>query len=384
MNQLAAPIVMLDLKAQYCQLKDELDEAIARVVATQHFINGPDVAAFEAELARYCQARHAVGVSSGTDALLVGLLALGIGPGDEVITSPYTFFATVGAIVRLGARPVFVDIDPATYNLDAAGLAAKIGPRTRAIIPVHLFGQCADMEPILAVAQRAGLAVVEDAAQAIGAEYRGRRAGTLGTLGCFSFFPSKNLGGFGDGGAVVTNDGALAERIRLLRGHGASPKYFHRMVGGNFRLDTLQAAILRVKLRHLDAWIEARQARAERYRSAFARTGLVGTHLSMPQAVPGRHVYNQFVIRVRDRAAVREALKQHQIDSEIYYPLPLHLQECFAELGYRLGDFPASEEAAGNSLALPIYPELPFAQQTRVVGAIAAYFAQHSQHSKAA
>jgi len=369
---LAVPI--LDLKAQYVQIKAEVDAAIQRVVASQHFINGPEVAGLEEDLARYCRAGHCIGVSSGSDALLVALMALEVGPGDEVITTPYTFFATAGAIVRLGARPVFVDIDAATYNIDPAGIEAKVTPRSRAILPVHLFGQCAEMEPILAVARRRGLAVVEDAAQAIGAASRGRSAGTMGTVGCFSFFPSKNLGAFGDGGAVVTNDAGLADRIRCLRNHGANPKYYHKLLGGNFRLDTIQAAVLQVKLRHLDGWTVRRQQNAAFYDAAFARVGLRGDLVGTPAVTQSRHIFNQYVVRLADRDAVKDYLKQQQITTEVYYPVPMHLQECFAGLGYRPGDFPESEKAALTSLALPVYPEVTTAQKQRVVETIAAYY----------
>ncbi|HEV3261791.1 MAG TPA: DegT/DnrJ/EryC1/StrS family aminotransferase [Gemmataceae bacterium] len=369
---LAVPI--LDLKTQYAQIKTEVDAAMQRVLASQHFINGPEVAGLEDDVARYCRAGHCIGVSSGSDALLVALMALDVGPGDEVITTPYTFFATAGAVARLGARPVFVDIDPPTYNIDAAAIEAKVTPRTRAIMPVHLFGQCAEMEPILAVARRHGLAVIEDAAQAIGAEYKGRSAGTMGTVGCFSFFPSKNLGAFGDGGAVVTNDAALADKIRCLRNHGANPKYYHKVLGGNFRLDTLQAAVLQVKLRHLDGWTARRQQNAAFYDAAFARVGLRGRLVSTPAVTQSRHIFNQYVVRLADRDAVRDCLKQQQITTEVYYPVPLHLQECFAGLGHRAGQFPESEKAALNTLALPVYPEVTAAQKQRVVEAIASCY----------
>jgi dTDP-4-amino-4,6-dideoxygalactose transaminase len=374
MDHALLPVPILDLKAQYAQIKAEVDAAIQRVIASQHFINGPDVAELEDEVARYCHAGHCVGVSSGSDALLMALMALGVGPGDEVITTPYTFFATAGAIVRLGAHPVFVDIDPASYNIDPAGIAAKVTPRTRVIMPVHLFGQCAEMDPILAVAQRHGLAVIEDAAQVIGAEYQGRAAGTMGTIGCFSFFPSKNLGAFGDGGAVITNDAALADKLRCLRNHGANPKYYHKLLGGNFRLDTLQAAVLLVKLRYLDAWTARRQQNAAFYDAAFGRSGLRGALVETPAVLQSRHIFNQYVVRVAERDAVRDYLKQQQIVTEVYYPVPMHMQECFADLGYRAGDFPESEKAARSTLALPIYPELTAAQKQRVVSAIAANY----------
>ncbi len=374
-----APIPMLDLKAQYAQVKDEVEAALARVIASQHFINGPDVEAMEVEVANYCQARHCIGVSSGSDALLVALMALEVGQGDEVITTPYTFFATAGAIARLGAKPVFVDIDPATFNIDPKGIAAVVSPRTRAIIPVHLFGQCADMDPILAVANKHGLPIIEDAAQAIGAEYKGRRAGSIGTVGCFSFFPSKNLGALGDGGACTTNDPALAEKIKLLRGHGSNPKYYHKIVGGNFRLDTIHAAALRVKLRYLDGWTLGRQQGAAFYSELFARLGLDGRVAVTPRVVQSRHIFNQYVVRFNDREGVREHLKTHKIGTEVYYPQPMHLQECFAYLGHQPGEFPESERAAVTSLALPMFPELTNAQRERVVRTVAGFYQARGQ-----
>jgi dTDP-4-amino-4,6-dideoxygalactose transaminase len=375
MDTTTLPVPMLDLKAQYLQVKPEIDAAIEQVIASQHFINGPEVASLEKEVARYCQVRDCIGVSSGSDALLVALMALDFKPGDEVITTPYTFFATAGAIVRLGGRPVFVDIDPATFNIDPELIEACVTKRTRAIMPVHLFGQCADMDPILDIARRHGLAVIEDAAQAIGAEYRGRRAGSMGTIGCFSFFPSKNLGAFGDGGAVVTNDSALAEKMRVLRNHGSKPKYYHKMVGGNFRLDTIQAAILKVKLKCLDGWTARRQQNAAFYDAAFTRAGLRGNCVQTPKAQPG-HIFNQYVVRLLDREAVKDHLKQLEIGTEVYYPLPMHMQECFADLGYQKGDFPESEKAALSSLALPIYPELTTAQKQSVVNGIVGFYQQ--------
>jgi len=367
------PIPMLDLKAQYAQVKAEVNAAALRVIESQHFINGPDVEALEQEVARYCQSKHCIGVSSGSDALLVALMALDVVPGDEVITTPYTFFATAGAIARLGARPVFVDIDPVTFNIDARAVVAAVTPRTRAIMPVHLFGQCADMDPILEVARKHSLAVIEDAAQAIGAEYKGRRAGGMGTVGCYSFFPSKNLGCFGDGGAVVTSDAALADKIRLLRGHGSNPKYYHKLVGGNFRLDTLHAAVLRVKLRRLDDWSALRQQAASHYTMLFAQSSLADV-AQTPRAVQSRHIYNQYVVRFDNRDGVRDHLKKHKIGCEVYYPLPMHLQECFACLGHRQGEFPESERAALTTLALPMFPELAAGQRERVVGSIAGFY----------
>jgi len=298
-----------------------------------------------------------------------------IGPGDEVVTTPYTFFATAGSIARLGARPVFVDIDPRTYNIDSGRVADAVTVRTRVIMPVHLFGRCARMGPILAIRERRGIGVIEDAAQAIGAEERGRRAGTMGDYGCFSFFPSKNLGAFGDGGVVTCMDAAKAERVRLLRGHGAKPKYYHAVVGGNFRLDALQAAVVRVKLRHLDAWTEGRVRNARRYHQLFAAKGIAGDPVVLPEIPEDRHIFNQYVIAVPRRDALQQFLKENGVGTEVYYPVPLHLQECFRDLGYRQGTFPASEEAAKTTLALPIFPELTEAEQAYVVDTIARFFA---------
>ncbi|PDW03609.1 DegT/DnrJ/EryC1/StrS family aminotransferase [Candidatus Viridilinea mediisalina] len=350
-------IPLLDLKAQYATLREELNAALLRVVESQHFILGPEVEAFEQAVATYVQCQYGIGVSSGSDALLAALMAIGIGPGDEVITTPYSFFATAGAIVRLGAKPVFVDIEPQTYNIDPHLIAAAISPRTRAIIPVHLYGQMAVMEPIMALAAQHNLIVIEDAAQAIGAEEQGRRAGSIGHMGCFSFFPSKNLGGFGDGGMVTTNDPELAKKLRLLRSHGAEPKYYHQLIGGNFRLDAIQAAVLRVKLKYLDTWTTARQRNAARYRELLAAAGNppVAPPLERPNV---RHIYNQFVVRTPARDALMAQLKAQGIGCEVYYPLPLHLQACFATLGYQPGSLPESEAAAQETLAIPVYPEL--------------------------
>jgi dTDP-4-amino-4,6-dideoxygalactose transaminase len=313
----------------------------------------------EAAIAEYSGCRHAVGVSSGTDALLISLMAAGIGAGDEVITSPYTFFATGGSIIRVGAIPVFADIDPDTYNIDPAKIEQKITARTKAIMPVHLYGQTADMDPIMQMARANNLTVIEDAAQAIGAEYKGRRAGSIGDFGCFSFFPSKNLGGAGDGGMVVTNSDEAAEKLRVLRVHGSKPKYYHKLVGGNFRLDALQAAVVSVKLKYLDQWSAARQANAARYDRLLNKHGLVEQgKVSLPVIVTERHIFNQYVIRVDRRDQVRAALKEKGVSTEIYYPVPLHLQECFSNLGYSRGDCPQSEAAAETTLALPVYPEL--------------------------
>jgi len=378
------PIPLLDLKAQYAAIREEVRAAIDRVADAQHFIGGPEVEALEREVAAYSQAQFGIGVSSGTDALLVALMAIDLRPGDEVITTAYSFFATAGSIYRLGGRPVFVDINPLTYNIEPAQIEAAITDRTRAIIPVHLFGQMADMDPIMDIARRHDLIVIEDAAQAIGAEYRGRRAGSIGHFGCFSFFPSKNLGAFGDGGLITTNDPELAHRARLLRNHGAEPKYYHKVVGGNFRLDALQAAVLRVKLKYLDGWTAARQRNAERYRRLFAEAGLADPRSPTlsprsPIVLPtdmgyGRHIYNQFVIRADRRERVMAVLRERKIGHEVYYPVPLHLQECFAGLGYRPGDLPESERAAGETLALPIYGELTAEMQEAVVAAIASAY----------
>jgi dTDP-4-amino-4,6-dideoxygalactose transaminase len=366
-------VPLLDLKAQYAPLREEIRQAIDRVCDSQIFILGPEVTAFEEEIAKFCGARFAVGVSSGTDALLLALMALGVKAGDEVVTSAYSFFATAGAVWRLGAKPVFVDIEPGSFNLDPAQLESKITPRTKAILPVHLYGRCADLDPILATAQRRGVAVIEDAAQAIGAtDGKGRQAGTVGKVGCFSFFPTKNLGGFGDGGLVTTQDPELAERMRVLRVHGSKPKYYHKEVGGNFRLDAIQAAVLRVKLKRLPAWTEGRRANAGRYRRMIEAAGL-SSRVTVPADVPG-HIYNQFVIRVADRDRLQAFLSEKGVGTEIYYPVPLHLQECFASLGHRKGDLPVSEAAAAQSLALPIYPELTEEQQRYVVDQIKAFF----------
>ncbi len=370
-------VPLLDLKAQYTTIKTEIDAAVAEVFESQHFILGPKVKACETAIAEYCRCRHAVGVSSGSDALLVALMADGIGPGDEVITTPYSFFATAGCIVRVGARPVFVDIDPTTYNMNAALIEARITDRTKAILPVHLYGQTADMDPIMAVAKRHGLVVIEDAAQAIGAEYKGRRAGSIGHYGCFSFFPSKNLGAAGDGGIVTTSDTDRAERLACLRVHGSKPKYYHKLVGGNFRLDALQAAVVLVKLRHLDDWTAARQANARRYDELFAAAGLVenGTIL-LPTVAADRHIFNQYVIRVAARDELRDFLRERGVGHEVYYPVPLHMQECFTDLGCKQGDYPESEKAANETLALPVFPELTDDQAQYVVECTAEFCRQ--------
>jgi len=389
-SQPAMQVPLLDLKPQYQPLAAEMQAAIARVCASQHFILGPAVRELETSVAAYCQCRHGIGVSSGTDALLLALMALGIGAGDAVITSPFTFFATAGTIARTGARPLFCDIDPLTFNLSAesvgqllegqcerqaAGLLHRAsGTRVRALMPVHLYGQLADMATLMETARRYGLPVIEDAAQAIGAaDERQWRAGRLGDVGCLSFFPTKNLGAFGDAGMCVTNDAALAERMEVLRVHGGKPKYYHALIGGNFRIDELQAAVLNVKLPHLDDWTAARQRNAALYDRAFVRAQL-GSAVRTPHARPGvRHIYNQYVLRVRDRDALRRHLEGAGIGTEIYYPVPLHLQQCFAYLGHAAGDFPLSEQAAAETLALPIFPELTETQLQYVVDSIAAH-----------
>lgn len=365
------PVPLLDLQAQYLPLRDEILAAVTRVCDSQRFIMGPEVTEFEAEIAALIGVPHAIAVSSGTDALLLALMALDLQPGDEVITSTYSFFATAGAVVRVGARPVLVDIDPATFNLDPAQVAAAITPRTRAIIPVHLFGLSADMDPIMAAAAAAGIPVIEDAAQAIGATYRQQPVGAIGTFGCFSFFPSKNLGAFGDAGLVTGLDAERVHRARLLRTHGMEPKYYHHLVGANFRMDALQAAVLRVKARHLAAWTEARRLNAARYRQLFRDAGLLD-RVTLPVEPPDRrHIYNQFVIRCADRDALKRHLDDQGIGNEIYYPVPFHLQPCFANLRYRAGAFPHAERAARESLAIPIYSELTLEQQQAVVAAVA-------------
>jgi dTDP-4-amino-4,6-dideoxygalactose transaminase len=366
-------VPLLDLQAQYRPIRDEILAAMTRVADSQRFIMGPEIDALEQELAALLGIRHAISVSSGTDALLLALMALDIKAGDEVITPTYSFFATAGCVSRLGARPVLVDIDPVTFNIDVAQAIAAITPRTKAIMPVHLFGQSADLDSILDAAGRAGIAVVEDAAQAIGATYHARPVGGIGAFGCFSFFPSKNLGAFGDAGLVTTSDDTLADRARLLRTHGMRPKYYHHVVGANFRMDALQAAILRVKAPHLPSWTDARRANAATYRDLFGAADLEG-RLTLPVEAPGcRHIYNQFVIRTPERDALKSHLDAEGIGNEIYYPVPFHLQPCFADLGYAAGAFPHAERAAADSLAIPIYGELTRAQQERVVSAIGAF-----------
>lgn len=382
-------VPLLDLKAQYATIKAEVHAAIAEVMESQHFILGPKVEECEKAIAYYSGSSYAIGVSSGSDALLACLMAENIGPGDEVITTPYTFFATVGAIARLGATPVFVDIDPLTYNIDVSQISSKVTSRTRAIIPVHLYGQMADMEAVMAVAEKYGLVVIEDAAQAIGAEYKGRRAGSIGNYGCFSFFPSKNLGAAGDGGMVVTNDAQRAERLKCLRGHGSKPKYHHKIVGGNFRLDAIQAAIVSAKLPHLDKWTAARQRNAKMYDKLFSGAGVAmnasgSGHVGLPRVVMNRHIFNQYVIRVSRRDELQAALKKRGIGTEVYYPVPMHVQECFAYLGKKAGSFPESERAARETLALPIYPELSEAQLCYVVECVCDFFAAGASSNQTA
>jgi dTDP-4-amino-4,6-dideoxygalactose transaminase len=370
----ASKVPLLDLKAQFAPLRADILEAIARVCDAQQFILGPEVEALERELQAFLGIPHAVGVSSGTDALLAALMALGVSRGDEVVTTPFSFFATAGSIARLGARPVFVDIDRATFNIDVDAIASKITSRTKAIMPVHLFGQSAHMAPIVEIAERTGVPIVEDAAQAIGACYRGRPVGGIGTIGCFSFFPTKNLGAFGDAGLMTTADGVLARKLRAIRQHGGEVKYHHDVVGGNFRLDALQAAILRVKLPNLDGWTAARRRNAERYEALFKKADLGGVVVLPSRSADSTHVYNQFVVRVPERDRVRAYLQSSGIGTEVYYPVPLHLQPCFHELGYRAGSLPVAETAANEALALPIYGELREEQQSSVVEAIGNFF----------
>ncbi|HAA02635.1 MAG TPA: transcriptional regulator [Syntrophobacteraceae bacterium] len=366
-------IPLLDLQTQYQTIASELEAAMLRVARSGRYILGPEVEDLEQEIARYCGTEYAVGVSSGSDALLVALMALDIGPGDEVLTTPYSFFATVGAISRVGARPVFVDIDPETYNIDVTQARAALSTKTRAIIPVHLFGQCAAMNDLVAVTD--GIPIIEDAAQAIGAEINGQRAGSFGLCGTFSFFPSKNLGTLGDAGMVVTNDETFAERLRMLRNHGSQARYHHPLIGGNFRLDAIHAAILRTKLVHLDRWTSQRQANAERYRQLFVNQDLLD-YLDLPVEHADRHIYNQFVIRVNgsQRDMLKAFLSDRGVTTAVYYPIPLHLQACFASLGHQPGAFPESERAAAQTLALPIYPELTAGQQEYVVATIGSFF----------
>jgi dTDP-4-amino-4,6-dideoxygalactose transaminase len=367
-------VPLLDLKPQYRALKAGLDAALLRVSESQYFILGPEVKALEAAIASYSGCKIGIGLSSGTDALLIALMALDIGAGDEVITSPYTFFATAGTIARVGAKPVFVDIEPGSFNISPAAIERAITPRTRAIMPVHLYGQVADMDPIMEIARKHQLRVIEDAAQAIGSEdAKGRRACSIGDIGCLSFFPTKNLGAFGDAGACVTNDEQLAAKMMKLRVHGMEPKYYHELIGGNFRLDEIQAAVLNVKLPHLDSWSAARQRNAAFYDKAFAKAGLEALVTPPPAPAGARHIYNQYCIRVSRRDELRAHLAKAEVGAEIYYPLPLHMQQCFAYLGHKPEDFPESLRASRESLALPIYPELTEEQLGYVVDSVAQF-----------
>ena len=367
------PVPFIDLVAQYQLIRDGIREAVNHVFQSQSFVLGDEVAGLESEIAEYCDARYAVGCASGTDALILSLLAVGVGPGDEVITSPFSFFATAGAIHRIGARPVFVDIEPDGFNLCTDQVEQALTEKTRALMPVHIFGQCAEMEPLWRLAARHKIPVIEDACQAIGAEYRGRRAGVLGTVGCFSFFPTKNLGGAGDGGMIVTDDAQIAERLRRLRVHGDVGGYEHVEVGFNSRLDSLQAAVLRIKLHSLDQWTESRRTNAKLYQELFRELGLQSA-IALPATLQDRrHVFNQFTIRVRGgrRDQVMESLRNANIGCAVYYPVPLHLQPCFQSLGHTPGDFPETERACDEVLSLPIYAEIPEAHQHRVVSGLA-------------
>lgn len=369
-------VPLIDMSRQYASIENEIQTALARVCASGKFVLGPDCSELEQSLARYCRVKHTIACASGSDALLLALMALEVGPGDEVILPSYTFFATASAVARLGARPVFADIQPDTFNIKPAAVGRLISDKTKAILPVHLYGQCADMQALVDLGMNRDLAVIEDAAQAIGAEHAGQRAGGMGDIGCFSFYPTKNLGGFGDGGLLTTNRDHLAEKLRLLRVHGMQPRYYHQLLGINSRLDSLQAAVLNVKLPHLDDWTEARQHHAERYAGLFDETGLDRVLTLPPTAPHRRHVWNQYIVRVPDgrRDALRQHLAERKIGTEIYYPVPLHLQPCFAYLGYHLGDLPETERAAAETLALPIFPELTAAEQDLVVREIAGFF----------
>jgi len=373
-------IPALNLRAQYQTIRDEIEPVVLGLFESQMFVMGPEVEKLEAELAAFCGVARGIGCASGTDALLLPLIALGVGPGDEVITTPYTFFGTAGSIWRTGAKPVFVDIEPDTCNIDPARIEAAVTPRTRVIIPVHLYGQTADMDPIDEIARKHGLFVLEDAAQAIGAVYKGRRAGSLGHAAALSFYPSKNLGGFGDGGMLMTGDPVLGRSVARLRVHGMEPKYHHHEVGFNSRLDAIQAAVLRVKLRHLEAWTLARREAAVRYQTLFEAHRLTEL-VDLPRERDGNlHVYNQYVIRVPAvvRDPLRDYLSARQVGTEIYYPIPLHLQPCFAPLGHKTGDFPHAESAARQTLSLPLYPELTDEQQRFVVGSIRQFLDAHA------
>jgi dTDP-4-amino-4,6-dideoxygalactose transaminase len=359
-------VPFLDLKRQYSAIKKEIDEAVFSVLSNTQFILGPEVKSFEEKVAAYCGTKFAIGVASGTDALLLSLRAGGVKSGDEVITTGFSFFSSAGVISRLGANPVFVDIDPETYNINPDQIEKKITPKTKAVMPVHLFGQCADMDPIIDIAKRHGLQVVEDAAQAIGAEYKGKKAGAIGDFGCFSFFPSKNLGGAGDGGMVTTYDPEMAEMVRILRVHGSKPKYYHSTIGYNSRLDTIQAAILSVKLKYLDDWTKKRREHAEVYNSAFKDLDMI----TPKKESFNYHIYNQYTIAVKNRDELRNYLKEKQIGHDTYYPVPLHLQECYRFLGYKRGDLPVSEKKAGEVVSIPIYPELTEEEQDYVISTI--------------
>ena len=372
MNMTRVPL--LDIPATYPEILKDIEEAVSEVIRSGHFILGPKVGELEEKIADYCGTGFAVGVSSGTDALLISLMACGIGPGDEVITTPFTFFATAGCISRTGGRPVFVDIDPETFNIDPALLKDSITDNTRAIIPVHLYGQCADMEAVSNIAKDSNLTIIEDAAQAIGSEFKNKRAGLMGDFGCFSFFPSKNLGGFGDGGMVTTRSENNLEKLKTLRVHGSNPKYYHKIVGGNFRLDTLQAAVVLAKLKYLGGWNDKRRENAQRYSKLFEQQGLLD-HIQIPREVFPKHTFNQYVIRVEKRRdELKNFLQSKNIATEIYYPLPLHLQECFKDLGYRSGQFPVAEKAAREVLALPVSHEVTPQQQEYVVETIKDFF----------
>ena len=363
-------VPLLDIPLSYKEVLADVEKNINAVIESGYFILGPVVEELEQKLVTYCEAKYAVGVSSGTDALLISLMAAGIKEDDEVITTPFTFFATAGSISRLGAKPVFVDIEPDTFNIDTKQIEENITRKTRAILPVHLYGQCVDMDPVLDLAQKYNLVVIEDAAQAIGSEYKGRRAGSMGDYGCFSFFPTKNLGGFGDGGMVTMNSEELYEQVKILRVHGSHPKYYHKMIGGNFRLDAIQAAVVLAKLKYLDKWTEKRRANAQTYTRLFKEMGMTDS-LTLPSEVIPHHVYNQYVIRVKDkRDELRSFLGENNISTEIYYPLPLHLQDCYLSLGYKKGNLPESEKAADETIALPIFPELTTDQLEYVVATI--------------
>ena len=368
-------VPLLDLKAQYRELKPQIDKALLEVAESQEFILGPRVEKFEKELAAYCRCRYAVGVTSGTDALLLALMAFGVKPGDEVITTPFTFFATAGSIARLCAVPVFVDIQPDTFNIDPALIEKRITKKTRAIMPVHLYGQTADMQPILDIARRHGVAVIEDAAQCIGADEKMGRASSLGEMGCLSFYPTKNLGAFGQGGAVTTNDEALYKRLRVFREHGETKRYYYGLIGGNFRLDAIQASVLSVKLERLDKWTSLRQQHAALYTKLFQEKGLAGGAVIAPKVTQPRHVFNAYTIRAQKRDELQSFLASKEIATKVFYPLPLHLQECFAHLGYKKGALPESERAAETVLSLPIYAEMSEEQVRYVVECVGEFYA---------